>query len=356
MQGILTQLCSIPSPTHTETKKMQFIKSYITTHCPNAVCTTIGDNLIATLHQNNNYPTIALVGHTDVVPNHFDPYVKNNKLYAPGASDMQAGLATFLLLLSQNHANLKANIVFIAYAREEGTPLHENGLYECLTTNPNLFKTIDCAIVGEPTDNTIQCGCVGSLHAKVTIAGKAAHSARPWHGDNALYKAIPLLECMAKQQPIPTTIQGLTFTNVTSITEATVTPGRTTIPETFTCNINVRFAPDKTSEQALQQLTTLIESTKITDLSIKLIDSVPAGKIIQAPIVDQLIKRLNCPIQAKQAWTDVAQLTQAGIPAFNYGPGQQDQAHKPNEYVDLNMCDDYYHNLKLCLTTAINTN
>ena len=353
MQDILMQLCSIPSPTNSETKKMLYIESFLADYCPAASCNRVGDNLIAKVMINSDYPTIALVGHTDVVPQHFEPYIHDNKLYGPGASDMQAGLAAFLRILKEEQSNLKTNIVFIAYAREEGTPLKSNGLYECLTKKPDWFKAIDCAIVGEPTDNAIQCGCVGSLHVKVTITGKAAHSARPWHGENALYKAIPLLQIMANQQPNPVTIQGLTFTDVMTITEAEVTQGRTTIPETFTCNINIRFSPDKTSDTVMNNFQHIIDSLDIPDIHVELMDSVPAGKIISTPFVDTLIDQLNIKVEAKQAWTDVAQLTAAGIPAFNFGPGQQTQAHKPNEYVDLTLCEDYYRHLKKCLTTSI---
>ena len=47
---------------------------------------------------------------------------------------------------------------------------------------------IDFAIILEPTDNEIQLGCLGALNATLTISGKAAHSARPWVGDNPIYK------------------------------------------------------------------------------------------------------------------------------------------------------------------------
>ena len=352
MQQLLHQLLAIPSPTFEEQEKRLFIEKWIQKECPMADVLTIGSNLIANVIINPEWPTVALVGHTDVVPKHFEPYVKKNKLYGAGASDMQAGLAACLAILKE-YKQLKTNIVFIAYAREEGTPLVENGLYECINAQPELFKSIDCAIVGEPTDNTIQCGCVGSLHAKVTIKGKAAHSARPWHGDNALYKSLPLIELLAKQQPQAVKIKQFIFTDVLSITEATVSKGRTTVPDSFTCNINVRFAPDKTSDQVMKKLNQLIDQVGINNLSIELVDTVPAGKIIESPFFNALVQKLNCKLEAKQAWTDVAQLTQLGIPAFNFGPGHQSEAHKPNECVDLTLCEDYYHKLKQCLTTPI---
>ena len=67
----------------------------------------------------------------------------------------------------------KYNISLLIYAREEGTPLPDNGLYDLIEFIPEYFDSVDMAIVGEPTDNTIQVGCVGSLHAAVTVKGLA---------------------------------------------------------------------------------------------------------------------------------------------------------------------------------------
>lgn len=55
---------------------------------------------------------------------------------------------------------------------------------------------------------------------------------------------------------------------------------------------------------------------------------------------------LNRPIEAKQAWTDVAQLSQLGIPAFNFGPGRTNQAHKIDEYVVIDDIHAYFEMLK----------
>ena len=42
----------------------------------------------------------------------------------------------------------------------------------------------------EPTDNTIQAGCLGNLNARLVFHGTSAHSARPWLGDNAIMRAV----------------------------------------------------------------------------------------------------------------------------------------------------------------------
>ena len=46
-----------------------------------------------------------------------------------------------------------------------------------------------------------------------------------------------------------------------------------------------------------------------------------------------------------QAWTDIAQLNQAGIPAINYGPGSIKHAHKPDERIAIEDFEIFYKNL-----------
>lgn len=344
---LLKTLLGIPSPTFKEKEKTDFLENWILANLPSFSVDRIGNNIIAT--QLNSNTNLAFVGHTDTVPNFFDPYESNGLLFGSGASDMQSGLAAGLVLIKDNLDALlnKYSLTIIIYDKEEGTALHENGLNELIVQRPDTIKAIDVAVVAEPTNNTIQLGCVGSLHYTVNVSGKAAHSARPWNGENALYKALPLISKINQIKPLKQTIYGVDFFDVLDITESHSTPGRTTVPDKWVCNINYRFSPNHTLAEARNYALSSVESLNINGLEIEELNAVNAGSVIEHPLLDKAKSILT--VEAKQAWTDVAQLSALGICAFNFGPGLQAQAHLPNEHVCINDIKEYEAHLKTLL-------
>ncbi|MGC6366400.1 MAG: M20/M25/M40 family metallo-hydrolase [Candidatus Marinamargulisbacteria bacterium] len=330
---LLMNLLSIPSPTYGEGPKADFCSQWLHTELPQAEQQRFGNNIIATMG-NPSQTTVAFVGHLDTVPEYFEPRMDDQHIYGSGASDMQAGVACYLNFIKTHTAALlnRYRVMIILYDKEEGTPLHENGLHECIQQAGDLISSIDVAIVAEPTNNALQLGCVGSIHTTVTIPGKAAHSARPWHGENAVYNALPFIQTMANMQPVRQTIHGVDFFDVMSITETQCSPGRTTVPDWWRANINYRFSPIHTLDAARTHVQATIQAACPTAI-IEELNAVPAGDVIDHPVL-QSAKQL-LPVEAKQAWTDVAQLTGQGICAFNFGPGRQDQAHQPNECVNV---------------------
>jgi succinyl-diaminopimelate desuccinylase len=335
----LMALLAIPSPTYQEKVKCDFISNWVNEHLPMLSMERLGNNLIISSDQ-SALPTLAFVGHTDTVPAFFEPYKDGHLLHGSGASDMQGGLACMLTFIYNNLTTLlkKYRVMIIIYDKEEGTPLHENGLFELIQEKKAVLSDIDVAIVGEPTNNTVQLGCVGSLHYTLKVKGKAAHSARPWHGENALYKALPIIQYFSTLTPVKQQVFGVDFFDVMTITESSVTPGRTTVPDEWTANINYRFSPVHALDDAHAHVKQAVESCGVAH-ELTCLNAVNAGRVIDHPILTAIQSLV--PIEAKQAWTDVAQLTELGICAFNFGPGRQDQAHMPNECIDTNDMNNY---------------
>ena len=144
LKQTLLDLLAIPSPTLEEEKLAEYITQKVTEIHPKITITEHNNSLIIKFPGNPTLPHIALVGHSDAVPNFFKPYEENDRLYGAGASDMKGALACYLLFLKTHWQRISEHyqLSFIVYAREEGTGLEQNGLYDLLQHNPVFFKTI----------------------------------------------------------------------------------------------------------------------------------------------------------------------------------------------------------------------
>ncbi|WP_176064464.1 succinyl-diaminopimelate desuccinylase [Anaeromyxobacter diazotrophicus] len=296
-------------------------------------------------------PLVLLCGHLDTVPIHAAdegrfPRREGERLVAPGASDMKSGVAVALELAERlPRAGRDLDLGLVLYAREEG-PFEENELGDLLRDVPAL-RGAALAVCLEPTDGAVQLGCVGSLHATVTFTGRSAHSARPWHGENAVHKAGALLAHLAGRAPREAVSGGLVFREVISATRIEGGRARNVVPDRCTLNLNFRFAPDKSLEAAAEELRALARdhggAAEVTDLS-------PAcPPWADHPLVRRLLARTGAAAEPKQAWTDVARLAQAGIPAVNFGPGATSQAHQAGEWVELAAIERCYRALEAFL-------
>lgn len=280
-------------------------------------------------------PTLMLVGHVDTVPKLSDNPVRRegDKLYGLGASDMKAADALVLHTLERGRGRaLRYNLVGLLYSCEEG-PYALSEMPHIFAAARPWFDRTDLAVCMEPTDNRIELGCLGTCHVRVTFSGVRAHSARPWHGDNAIHKAGPLLTTLQGLEREAHEFHGLTFYEVLNATMVEYRGARNVIPEQCVVNVNYRFAPDKDEAAVRARLDGLIGGIG----SYEVTDFCPAGRVCaDNPLLAQLQAcDPGIEVCAKQAWTDVGRLSHLGIDAVNWGPGATSQAHQAGEWVSM---------------------
>jgi len=300
-------------------------------------------------------PVVLLVGHLDVVPPTDDDLHTRvetldgaDVVVGRGTSDMKAGNVVAMRAFEdrQLREDSPYDLVLVLYAGEEGSA-EANELRDVLTRVPWL-REASLAIVLEPTDGQVQLGCLGGLHALLTFRGRQAHSARPWHGRNALTLAGEFLTELDRDHVREVTIDGILYRDVWSATQAW-TPGlgpdprppsspvRNIIPGAFMVNLNLRFAPSRGEEQAEADL-----RARVGDRAeIEIVDRAPgAPPRLDRPVVRAFVDAVGAEVAAKQAWTDVARFAEIDVPALNYGPGLTAQAHQRGEYVEVDAMVD----------------
>jgi len=292
-----------------------------------------GETLVVGTPRRAGVPLVLLAGHVDTVPaqGNFPGRIAGSDVVGLGASDMKGGIAVMLELADQiarDRPNLAVDLALVIFTREE-LPAAESPLPAAFDACPQLGEAA-LAVVLEPTDNTLQFGCVGNLNATLRFRGRSAHSARPWTGDNAITRAVEGLAGLVATAPRTVAIEGLEFTEVLSITRIRGGVADNVIPDLVECHVNFRFTPDRSpaeAEAALRGLVGAAGELEITGIS-------PSGRVARrTPLLERLITSGGFALAPKQAWTPVAQFTEIGVEAVNLGPGATAMAHTREERI-----------------------
>lgn len=346
------ELCAIPSETGQERQIADLVEERCVAVASAGAVRRIGNSVVCDPMGQpggpgvGRGPTVALVGHLDTVKcaDGQPTEIRDDRVYGCGASDMKAGVAVMLALLDRWRELDGTRPVWIFYDREEG-PHEENGLGPVLESG--VLPEIDFAFVLEPTDQALQMGCVGTMHATVTVRGRRAHSARPWQGENAVYRALPLLERFAARERREVRIGELVYYEVMGVTRAWTENSANVVPDKLMLNVNVRFAPGTDAATAESELREMVG----TDGEVEITDVAPAGDVyLEHALLEPWRQREELRVECKQAWTDVARFTERGIPAVNFGPGETAQAHQAGEWCSIDSLELVYWALWRYLT------
>jgi succinyl-diaminopimelate desuccinylase len=216
---------------------------------------------------------------------------------------------------------------YLFFTREE-VPVTESPLPALFASG--LVADAALAVVLEPTDCILHAGCLGNIQARVTFTGESAHSARPWTGVNAIHELVRGLQGLAGLEPLDVELDGLTYREVVSAVRVDGGIAANVVPATASVELNYRYAPGRTRDEAEQQLRSLVPDGELEVLS----NSPSAPPSLTNPLVARL-RGLVPDVAPKQAWTPVAQFAEQGIDAINYGPGLTRYAHRQDEQVPV---------------------
>ena len=279
-------------------------------------------NIIARLKGNGSKRPILLLSHTDVVTAEpgaweVDPFsgvIKNGSIWGRGALDMKGeGLFHLMtmILLKQEGASLSRDVIFLGTADEE---VDDEGSLWMIANKAHLFKDAEYLLT-EGGDNLLEGGAVkivgvdvaekAPFWLRLTATGLPGHGSRPVpdSASNRLIRAmnrildwetpiklLPAVEQFFKDvaplQPEPWRSQfanireslkdpafakslssqreyNFLLRNTISITMLSGSKQTNVIPNTATCNLDVRLLPGEAPEDFLKALTAVIADPSI---------------------------------------------------------------------------------------------
>ena len=337
---------------------IDFVRDYLDGHgvTSHLVHSPEGDkaNLYATIgpHRPGG---VVLSGHTDVVPVDGQPWScdpfrlteRDGRLLGRGSCDMKAFIAIALARVPQM-GNLKAPIhLALSYDEEVGCQGAPAMIRELVVNVPRPAAVI----VGEPTSMAVVSAHKGITACRTTVTGFETHSSQTQRGVSAVMTAARLitwLEDLARQrarqgplaagfEPPHTTIhvgtvQGGTAVNIISRHCEFMWDIRNIAaddPREIVARFQAYCREEVEPLMRVRSPDTGIETQVLAQAPAMADD--PHGPAARLAL--ELTEGEHCRQVAYAA--EAGQFQEAGLPTVICGPGSIDQAHQPNEYIEL---------------------
>ena len=277
--------------------------------------------------------TVVLHGHLDVVPGRpeqFTPRVEGDRLIGRGAYDMKGALAVMLLLVHELRDQDSVRVLLGVVPDEESEEEIDRGS-DRLVQNGVIG---DFAITGEPTDLHIGVQAKGVLALRIEVAGRAAHGATPWLGDNAVLKALGVFRSI---ESLPFARQSSDLFDRPSINLGRIWGGDALnkVPDTCVIDVDIRYLPEQDPEAIAAAVEAIPDSTIVSRFTrppaVVDRDSVFVRALSEAAAPHHSDEPLSV---GRDGASDAVSFLAAGVPAVEFGPIGADH-HGPEEWVSL---------------------
>jgi acetylornithine deacetylase len=314
---------------------------------------------------------VVLSGHSDVVPvdgqawshDPFDAVERDGRLYGRGTADMKSFIAVALAMVPDFLAAPLARPLHLAISYDEEVGcLGVSKLIEDIKAALPLPRMV---IIGEPTSMQIVNAHKSITALRTVITGKPAHSSQPQRGASAILAAGKLINhigemAAAKRGSAPA---GSPFDPpYTTFNVGTVEGGAALniIPQHCAFSWEFRALPEDDPRDILAEFErfageAVLPSLREFEPAAEIVTQVMADVVALVPESDGAAEALVRSLSRRNVTSVVSFGTegglfqQAGFSTVVFGPGSIDQAHQPDEFIDLQQveaCEAFLYKLR----------
>ena len=286
---------------------------------------------------------LALLGHSDVVPTEgwaqdpFEPWVENGRLYGRGSCDMKGSLACMLAAgEAYNASDLKAPLYIVYTADEE---VGCQGASEVVNRS-RLFNEYDLryGIIGEPTLMQVVRAHKGMVTIRGITQGRAAHSSTG-KGVNANLAMIPFLaemKAIYDDLTTDTTYFDDDFDPPFADWNIGINDGgiaqNVTAPQSV-CTVNYRPMPQHNQETLMNRVRDAATRCGV-EVDIKKTGD-PFITPVESDVIQAALQATGSDTTHTVSYGTDGLVFGSGMELVVMGPGDIQQAHTVNEWMDL---------------------
>ena len=299
---------------------------------------------------------IVLSGHTDVVPvdgqpwtsNPFALTVKGERLFGRGTCDMKGFIAVILALVPRFKAAPLKSPIHLALSCDEEVGC--KGVRPLVAHMRDHLARPRAVIVGEPTSMQVVNGHKSAVTFSTEVLGHEGHSSLTHHGVNAIMVAGELLgeinrirtdligrgdQTRRFDPPYSTVHVGL----IEGGTAKNINPRRCAfqwetrlLPLADPLEVPERFA--RFAAQLEPAMKAIAPQAGINTATVNVVPGLAPEEESPAEHLALHLAGANST-HAVSYCTEAGLFQQIGIPAIVCGPGSIEQAHKPDEFIDI---------------------
>ena len=323
------------------------------------------DGLGSVIGQIGNGPKkIAFDAHIDTVDVgnrdlwKFDPFKsfeKDGKIFGRGCSDQKGGMAAMVYagkIIKELGLGKDYTVYMVGSVMEEDC----DGLCWQYLIKEEGIKP-DLVVLTEPTSLNIYRGHRGRMEIEITVAGVSCHGSAPERGVNAVYKMAPIIAGIEKLNARLATDEFLGKGTIAVSQIRSTSPSLCAVADSCSVYLDRRLTWGETEQSAVRELREIVAEAGVK-AEIKVPEYRQAaytGKVYPTKKYYPTWKiedNHTAVVRAKEKfaevfdakpkvdkWTfstnGVAIMGMHDIPCIGFGPGNEEQAHAPNEWIEV---------------------